>query len=72
MINDGSNCIVLMNSTATVICKIVAVSKCCLFFSFAPGNIWTPLWENLSAIASDPEKMIQDGRNAAVNYILIH
>lgn len=30
----------------------------------SPGNIWTPLWEELSSASSNPEAMIQGGRDA--------
>lgn len=33
---------------------------------FAPGNIWTPMWDNLSKETSDPEKCVKDGKDAQV------
>ncbi|XP_068099072.1 17-beta-hydroxysteroid dehydrogenase 14 [Hyperolius riggenbachi] len=32
--------------------------------SISPGNIWTPLWEELSSHVADPEAMILGGKNA--------
>ncbi|XP_069056803.1 17-beta-hydroxysteroid dehydrogenase 14 isoform X2 [Pleurodeles waltl] len=30
----------------------------------SPGNIWTPLWEELSGVSSNPEATIQGGQDA--------
>lgn len=34
--------------------------------SISPGNIWTPLWEELAASTSDPRATIQEGTLAQV------
>jgi len=32
--------------------------------AFSPGNIWTPMWQYLSDASSDPQAMIDAGRDA--------
>lgn len=32
--------------------------------TFAPGNIWTPMWDSLAKLTSDEQKSVQDGCDA--------
>ncbi|XP_069493166.1 17-beta-hydroxysteroid dehydrogenase 14 isoform X2 [Ambystoma mexicanum] len=35
----------------------------------SPGNIWTPLWEELSSASPNPESMIKGGRDAQAHHM---
>lgn len=52
--------------------RTVSTSFSSSFFSFSsisPGNIWTPLWEELAASTSDPSATILEGTLAQVGAV---
>ena len=38
----------------------------CIIFSVSPGNVWTPLWDQLASLSGDFEKSKKDGEEAQV------